>query len=100
MRGIADGSWALYGFNNQIAATEEHQPAPVRMRTVQRHVEPEPRAVKGRGALGIASRDDDVIHRGDRRLRSRGRVRTLRRPFEKEQPDATRDIGRGAGALP
>ena len=60
--GFDGGSRALHGFDNQIAAAEEHQPAPVRMRTVQRHVEPEPRAVKGRGALGIAGRDDHVIH--------------------------------------
>ena len=37
----------------EIAAAEEHQPAPIRMRTVERHVEAEPRAVERGGALGI-----------------------------------------------
>ena len=56
-------------------------------------VESEARAVESRGAFGIAGRDDDVIHRGDRRLRGRGRARALRRQFKKEQPDTACGFG-------
>src|SRR5258706_4809803 len=42
-----------HDFDNEIAAAEEHQPAPIRMRTVQRHVQPEPRTVERGCALRI-----------------------------------------------
>ncbi len=40
--------------DDEIAATEEHQPAPFRMRAVERHVEPEPRAIERGGTFRSA----------------------------------------------
>ena len=62
----------VHDLDDEVAAAEEHQLAPIRVRAVERHVEPEPRAVERGGALGIGGRDHDMIERGDRR-RARSR---------------------------
>jgi hypothetical protein len=38
--------------DNHVAAAEEHQPAPIRMRAIKRHVEAEPGAIEGGGPFG------------------------------------------------
>src|SRR5690349_8407555 len=42
---VRAGNRPVHDLDDEIAAPEEHQPAPVLMRAVERHVEPEPRAV-------------------------------------------------------
>jgi hypothetical protein len=64
---VAAGDRPLHHLDDQIAAAEEHQLAPVLMRAVERHIEPEPRAVECGGPLRILSRDHDVIEAQDRR---------------------------------
>ena len=61
-----------------------------------RHVEPEPRAIQRRGAFGIAGRDHDMVHRGDRGDLGAHRQRALLRQFEEEHPHPARGIGRRA----
>ena len=56
----------LHDLDDEIAAAEEHQLAPILMRAVERHVEPEPRAIERGGALRILGRDHDMIERRDR----------------------------------
>ncbi len=45
----ADGT--AHHLDDEVAATEEHQLAPILVRAVERQVEPEPRAIERGGAL-------------------------------------------------
>ena len=72
--------------DDEVAAAEEHQPAPIRMRAIERHVEPEPRAIERRGPFGIRRRDHDMVHRRDRR----------RTPFDPRADAPCRARGRTA----
>ena len=86
--------------DDQVAAAEKHQPAPVGMRAVERHVEAKPGAVERGGMLGIGCRDHDVVHRRDRRRRGPHRERAFAGQFEKEHPHAARGRGRRTGSFP
>jgi len=90
----------LYQFDDQVAAAEKHQPAPVRMRAVERHIEAKPRTVKRRGAFGIIGRDDDVIEPQNWRRRDRRRTWPLLCQLEEEQAHAARLSGGRSRALP
>ena len=99
-RGIEVLAGPVHDLDDEVAAAKEHQPAPVRMRTVEPHVEPEPRAVQCRRPFGIAGRDHDMVHRGDRGRLGAHRQRALPGQFEEEQPHAARGVGRSPGPLP
>ena len=86
--------------DDQVAAAEEHQPAPVRVRAVERHVEPEPRAVERGGALGIGGRDHDMIHRRDRRRRRSAPKAGAPWPVPGKTAARRAWLGRGARPLP
>src|SRR6266403_1163205 len=50
---VGSDSWLarpVRDLDDEVAAAEEHQPAPLGMRTIERHLEPEPGAVECRGA--------------------------------------------------
>ena len=86
--------------DNQVAAAEEHQPAPIGVRAVERHVEAEPRAIEGGGPLGVRRRDHDMVHRRDRSGRGSHRQRPLLVALEEEQADAARGLRGRSRALP
>jgi len=46
---VRTGDRPTHHLNDEITATEEHQLSPFLMRTVERHIEPKPRAVERRG---------------------------------------------------
>src|SRR5947209_11744044 len=102
LRLVHDGllPWPAHDLDDEIAATEEHQLAPIGMRPVERHVEAKPCAVQRGCALAVRGRDYDMIKRGDWCGRRRHRARTLIFKLEEEQPDAARGLGCRAGALP
>ena len=54
--------------------------------TVQRHVEPEPRAVERGRPFRIGGRDHDMVQRGDRRRRGGNRERPRLCQFQEKQP--------------
>ena len=85
--------WPAHDFDDEIAATKKHQPAPIGMRTIERHVEPKPGAIERGGAFGIGGCDHHVIQRGDRCNCRPHRQRALAGEFEEEQPDAARRFG-------
>ncbi len=100
LRGIPLLARPVRDLDNQVAAAEEHQPAPIRVRTIERHVEAEPRAIEGGGPLGIRRRDHDMVHRRDRSGRGSHRQRPLLVALEEEQADAARGIRCRSRALP
>ena len=97
---VAISARPLHQFDDQVATAKEHQPAPIRMRSVERHIEAEPRTIQRRGALGIFGRDDDMIEPRHRRVSRCGRMRTFGGQFEEEHPHAARLAGCRARALP
>jgi hypothetical protein len=90
----------LHQLDSEVAAAEEHQPAPIGVRAVERHVETKPRAIERGGRLRIASGNHDVVEAEYRRVRHCGRKVARLRQLKKEQAHPPRQVGRGARALP
>jgi hypothetical protein len=70
------------------------------MRAVQRHVEPEPRAVERGRPFRIGGRDHHMVQRGDRCRGGPDRERAFLRQFKEKQPDTAGGVGRSPGPLP
>ena len=97
---VGAGHWPVHDFDDEIATAEKHQPAPVLMRTVERHVEPETRAIECGGTLRIFGRNHHVIQRGDGGCGDLWRARAISSQFQKKHPHAPGHLGCGAGPLP